>query len=342
MRVDRLAQLLENKYKLSLGGSTAQEEQLVRKTIDSLVNWYSKTEPIIMRLALDKNLISGTADTPEEKSIKAGHKFCLKLHSLIEDLDNMKQKTPLAQVGQQLMRITDLIGANVSFIDAKGKFPSVNDLIFATFRSGTKFERDKIRDTQYQKASKVLERIYSLSITMLKEIKKLTSDPSIAIPERFEGARKPLSVYDIIKFIRLHGEKYGISSREDWGVVMENDPQLRKEMTTVINALNSGHTPKDPTNVMAQIAPILERYRMKQQTNVPAVEMGLDEKQEQTRLQEIKNRNDERFQALKKLDPDPKFMAEQKEREIEEDRERLLSKKYESLNFDQWMKKGQL
>lgn len=338
---------MEMKYKISLA-DLIHDERMLRQDIDSLVSWYIKN-PVLLDLALNKDLLSGKAENPVEKKIKSGHNFIVALNVLINELNNKKKTASVSEIGNLAMKIATLIGDNISYISDKGKFPSVNDLIFSHYLRGTQHDR-KIRDTQYQKASKLLERVNSLCIAILTKVKKLTGDPSIIIPERFEAARAPLSVYDIVDFIRQYGDKYGISSKDDWGLTITNNQPLKEEITTVINALNRGHQPKDSGHVMSQISPILKAYQEKMQTNEFALETGRDTQQEQTRRELIKQKNDKNFEKIKSLDPDPKFMAEQKgledqkmedekkKLEIEQDRERLIQK-YEHV-FEQWVKKG--
>lgn len=338
---------MEIKYKISLA-DLIHDERMLRQDIDSLVSWYVKN-PVLLNLALDKNLLSGKAENPVEKKIKSGHNFIIALDKIINELDKVKKTASVSELGHLATKLATLISDNMSYISDKGKFPSVNDLIFSHYLRDTQHNR-KIRDTQYQKASKLLERIHSLCIAILTKVKKMTGDPSIVIPERFEAARAALSVYDIVDFIRQHGDKYGISSKDDWGLTITNNQPLKEEITTIINALNRGHQPKDPTHVMSQIVPMLKAYQEKMQTNEFALETGKDIQQEQTRRELIKQRNDERFEKIKSLDPDPKFMAEQKgledqkmedekkKLEIEQDRERLIQK-YEHV-FEQWVKKG--
>ena len=80
-------------------------------------------------------------------------------------------------------------------------------------------------------------------------------------PSRFTPQRAPLSNYDVIDFIRQYGDRYGISGVEDWELAFRNDPQLKEQMTTVINALNRGHAPRDGAAVKEEIAQILKQHK---------------------------------------------------------------------------------
>jgi hypothetical protein len=149
----------------------------------------------------------------------------------------------------------------------------VSELIFQLTPIATKHQV-KLRNDLYSKARNGLFRILSLSSTMLDEIKQLevmapekfTHDNFTDVdinqenPIRFTPQRAPLSNYDIIDFIRQYGDDYGISGTEDWELALRNDNELKQEMTTVINALNRGHTPRDNASVKEQIAQILKKH----------------------------------------------------------------------------------
>ena len=49
--------------------------------------------------------------------------------------------------------------------------------------------------------------------------------------------------------------------------MFEHDPVLREEITTVINALNRGHSPQNAIAVKDEIQKILQRHKELQPTN---------------------------------------------------------------------------
>lgn len=346
MRVVRLGTLFEHKYELVAQAiDPAHEEKLLRGYIGSIVKAY-QNNPIVMLFATRDDLFKGRASGPEETKIKEGKKFCDDVHALIEKLYSLKDAGDIKEIAATAKALSDLILENASFVpssvwggDGKAaKFPAINSLIFSYFDSSRAQSR-KERDGQYQKAGKIMETVQSLCVDILKAYATITGDKSFGVPEKFRGARAPLTLVDTVDFIRQYGSNYGIDTKDDWGLAIRDNPELKEKITTVINSLNRGHRPRDGVAVAKEIAPILMAHKMRhQKINQDAIESGSDMLQEQTRREMIKQKNDEIFENLKKYDPDPEFMAQQKqiqddaekrklqreqeEKEITEDRER--------------------
>jgi hypothetical protein len=294
MRIYRLASLFTVKYKFA--NDSANLENSLRKQISVLWNYPNKLFPILKACA-DSG--AGKAKTPHEKKAVAGYKFCKKLIELIELLKNNSNTFSVGEIREVLLRIVNLISENkdLSF-GVEGKpsknapsplvttqFPHVSALIFELMPM-VKRHDVKVRNDMQGKARTGLSRILSLSSSMLEDIKKLEvmspekftheTSPDVDInqetPDRFSPQRAPVSQNDIIDFLRQHGEEYGLSSKDDWNTVFDNDPVLREEITSVINALNRGHNPVDGLAVKTEIQDILQRHKEFQAKNAPLFE----------------------------------------------------------------------
>lgn len=283
MRLTRLAELLVAKHKFA--ASAAESENLLRREINLLWNIPNKSFNILKACA--ESGASKPKDAKENIAV-LGHKFCKQLLSLIDYLKSNMLDIPLVEMREVLLNIANLIDSNKDLkFNAKGKvsedgevapvqFPHVSELIFQITPIRTKHEI-KLRNELQGKARTGLSRILSICSTMLDEISQLevmdptkfkavdSVDPEVnieqVVPERFSPQRAPLSNYDILDFIRQHGDKYGISNTEDWELAFRNDPALKEDITTVINALNRGHSPRNGLSVKDEIAQILQQHK---------------------------------------------------------------------------------
>jgi len=228
--------------------------------------------------------------TPHETKAQEGAKFCQKLLSIINYLQVHRYDISLPMLQKALHEISNLIDSNKTVrISEKGKisekgekqdvqFPHVSELIFQIMPHGTVSDRAR-RDQQYSKAKTGLSRILSLALTMQQNLRQLElaaperfveedSEEDIGeLPGRFAPQRAVLSIYDIISFIREHGDEYGLSSIEDWETVFRDDPQLKEDMTTIINAVNRGHIPLGSADMKMEIARILRNHEQRKKTN---------------------------------------------------------------------------
>lgn len=262
MRLSRLASLYAYKYKIA--SDPAALEASVRGQIAVLWDIPNKTHNILKACA-DSGVSKPT--TPKEVLAMQGYSFCKKLLSIIDYIKIHQKEVPLDTLKQAL---TSIIKAIMDHKEGN-KFPSVNELIYVIYPTPKKHDV-KQRDGQLGKATTGLSRILSTALSMLDDLKEIGGDKSMPMAERFEPARAPLSENDIIDFIRQYGNQYGISSTEDWGTAFRDDPVLKEQITTVINALNRGHSPKDAATVKMQIAEILKKHEERKSSNAPLFE----------------------------------------------------------------------
>lgn len=279
MKILKLAGILTSKYAES---SPDKLEDELRKDINTL--WKYPNELFNILKACAESQPRAPKDAHQMKAL-GGFKFCQELLSMIDYLQSKVDTISLGEIREILVSIVDLVKTNkdVKF-DVSGKisdkgeisgiqFPHVSALIFEMIPATTKHGRT-IRDQQFGKAKTGLSRILSFTLSMLEKISKLeimvpekftytnVTDVDInnKLPERFEPQRAPLSIYDIIDFIRQYGDEWGIPTFEDWGTVLRDDPILKDKMTTIINAINRGHSPKDASSIKLEIAKILKEF----------------------------------------------------------------------------------
>lgn len=284
MRIVRLAELLAAKHKIA--ANALELESSLRRKIPVLWNYPNKLFNILKACA-DAGV--SNAKTPEEKKAYAAYRFCKELLSNIDYLKTNWLNISLPELKDKLTYIVKLVDANKEAkFGPSGKpakesatespvdlqFPHVSELIFAMYPPGTKHDK-KIRGELQAKARTGLSRILSFSLSMLEELHQLEmmepekfvtqkdtdSEEPEELPGRFTPQHGELSPNDILTFIRQHGDEYGIDSTDDWTRVFMNDPALKDEMTSVINALSRGHYPRGSAEVKTQIDEILRRHK---------------------------------------------------------------------------------
>lgn len=288
MNLLKVANYITIKY--GAGADAERLEASIRSSISML--WVLANEKFSI-LAACADASPKKPTSPNETKAVEGAKFCKQLLTLINYLQAHRKDISLVDLQKALSEIVELIDAHKDVkisdkgkISEKGKaeniqFPHVSELIFNIMPHSTVRDR-AIRDQQYPKARTGLSRILSVSLTMLQDLSQLelaapqkfegaTEDVS-AVPGRFSPQRGALSVYDIISFIREHGDEYGLSSLEDWTTVFRDDPKLKEEMTTVINAVNRGHLPLGSADMKMEIARIIKEYEQRKSNNATLFE----------------------------------------------------------------------
>lgn len=284
MQIFKIAELLVLKHAAVSDADTL--EISLRADIHSLWRFPNELFNILSACA---QVDPKNANSSDEKKAVEGFKFCQQLLSMIDYLKSNQKTAPLGEIREVLLHVVTLIKDNIHKHQEDGKavvqFPHVSELIFQMLPAKTVNERKK-RDEQFGKAKTGLSRILSLAATMLSKIEKLELlvpekftykevtqiDRDQKIPDRFSPQRAPLSVYDIIDFIRQHGLDYFLPDREAWQVAITEDQILKEQMTTVINAINRGHGPRDSVGVKAQIQKILKDYAERRINNAPEFE----------------------------------------------------------------------
>lgn len=374
MKLFKLAGYFALKYKIA--SSPEDVEGDVRKGIDMLWQFANKLF-VILSICAEAGVTS--PKNANEKKAVAGHLFCKELLSRINYLKANQNTSELGEIREVVGEILKLVEENKNIkFNSEGKideeadlspvqYQHVSDLIFLL---PTPRKSDKtLRDQQYSKAKTGLGRILSKSIEIMKYLRQLEImvpekfkyknvtdlDINSPLPERFSPQRTMLSEHDIVDFINQYGDDFGISSKDDWEIVFNNNPELRNTMTTVINALNRGHYPKDTSYVKKQIEDILSTYKERRLNNNEIFENpGLEFKNKQLEIAQRRQREKDRLEKSKSHLYDPAFVAKQHESMVRheemmernkdldrEDSEREdLINKYNSLSFSDWLKKG--
>jgi hypothetical protein len=284
MRIVKLAELLEHKYKVA--ASTADLEAMVRKYIDRLYEVVHKQFPILYEI-FDSGA-SKPKDEREEFGIK-GYQF---IHALVDEINKLMEvhntiSMPLLQ--SKLAGIANLIDENLQVKSLSGslgnsQFPHVEEIVrIIRPIGGHKAKQTWVQrsvDNDVKKAREGLKRIKSIVTTMLNDLAKMGM-AKIPHGGRFEAQRQPLSVYDIIKFIRLYGGKFGIEDKEDWNQVFDDDPKFLEDMTSVVYAADRARTAREYENVRNMVLEALRRHREKTEgVNVPYFEAGEEQAKE--------------------------------------------------------------
>jgi hypothetical protein len=245
MKTDRLWQFLAIKYKVAEDASHL--EASLRNKIDALYNVVHKSHSILEWCA---NSDVKKAESDREVQARKGFEFCRKVVNIVDYLKANRNDISFADITDALLALTNVIDENKVVEGSNVQFANVSELIFTGFPTATKYDR-KIRDDQFGKMRTGLSRLMSIALDMVKDLEKLDphepeeTDPIAADPTRFKPQRVPLSVYNIIDFIRQHGSEFGIEDRDDWGLVMENNPELKEKMSHIINMSTRGGIPKN-------------------------------------------------------------------------------------------------
>jgi hypothetical protein len=282
MSIIKLAEKLATKYKFAI--NAVDLEASIRRKIPVLWGYPNKLFPILKACA-DSGITN--AKTLEEKKAYHGYKFCKELLNDIEYLQKNHLNIDVTELKLRLEKIVNTINNNKNIKFTPGgtptekddiaassvQFPHVAELIYALYPLRKKHDK-KLRDESQAKARTGLSRILSFSLSLLEDLSQLElmepekfvnqPDPESeeeTLPNRFDPQRAQLNTYDIIDFIRQHGSEYGISNTDDWATLFMNDPVLKEEMTTVINAINRGHYPRGAEDVRVRINEILSQHK---------------------------------------------------------------------------------
>lgn len=355
MSVIKLGQKFELRYKLAV--TSDHDELLIRQQLSSLYTWLEKYNILIGIAESDMKNIN--KKVPVQVSAFAGYNFIKRLVDNINVLKKDDANLSLDQIKALVQENVKLINENKSSKkDPRGNdvvsFPSVSDaILFKLPLKSTKNSQTE-REVQFQKVSQGLERINSVSITILKMLQELqkkapekfSDSETQEIPERFEGETKIISTPEILRFIRSYGDEYGITSTEEWRVALENDEKLKRELTVVFNALKGGHVPKESQSVKSQLARILSEYRRRQQTNEEALETGMMPVREIDPEEIALQQEAEKKKQILQMKKDQEFAMRQQEQnqkdkdwEIEQDRAHHIRSDSSNLWINQLLKR---
>lgn len=283
MNVIKLSELLQFKYKVAQEQSHLEKslrERLNPKHSGSLFAWLNKFS-ILRACAISD--ASKPKNAYEQMAVK-GYLFCKELVSMVDYLASDYDSISVGEIREVLLNLAKLINDNKG--NSKVQFENVSELISKLFPIKNSHSDSKRNGDLQSKSRTGLAKLYSVIVGMLKDIQKLEFehpekfvhkietdvDINSPLPDRFKPQRGSLSVYDIVDFIRQHGDDYGISSKEDWGMALTDDHELKEQMTTVINALNRGEFPRDSADAKMRIAEIIKHHEDRKSNNAQSFE----------------------------------------------------------------------
>jgi hypothetical protein len=290
MNKNRLAEIYAIKYKVA--ASPADIEIPLRKKLSMLWNYPNKLFNVL-KACSDSDPSKGKE--PHDNKAYAGYKFCKEILGIIDNLKENAGTVSLGEMRDKLLRLVKLIEAqkdqkftpkgnpSVKGEESVVQFPHVSELIYQLVPISKKHDM-KLRNELLAKARTGLSRIHSFSMDLLKDLQELEvmvpekftysgkEDINQDLPDRFSPQRGMLSNNDIVDFIRQYGPTYGINSRDDWEIVFGNNPQLKEEMTSVINALNRGQYAANDVMVRDEISKKLREHQENQLATTPHFE----------------------------------------------------------------------
>jgi len=340
MRIDRLAQLLELKYHLK--SAVAPSIQDVMRGIKSEILTTYKVYIDPKTAAKSYNAIPFFAQQGE-----------VNCQQILEDMTDMVAKIDkLAAQPARLFRAVNEILGSISELDA---------IIKEGRESPERLDRQS-QLNQYRHEVKKLEeslkRVSSMLVKQAKILQKFVPGQelagSVVVPRR-----KPLSKDKLLMFMKTPvAHSFGLD-RMDMMTKLLEDHQLREKLTTVINAVDRGHLPVDGPEISATVADMVKTVERKM-TNTPYFEAGEDAAREfgkpnfvspQLKKERLSEQADEelagkqeeaRLQSLIQ-DRDKKHLQnveEKRQKEIDEDRKRLIRSEGMNKLLDKLLIKG--
>lgn len=295
MSLFRLADLMTAKYNLQ--SQAASIEEIVNGVKRDLINCYnlyvnsSKAKDPVLQMLAD-------AGEPVSKSII----------SYMEDIVSNIDTLSLVQLFNRVNKILEIINA----VKSVPKNP-VRIFIDDNLR-GNKQSEINYRIHMKSKWENIISRLSSILHSQGKILAKFQPKEEGLAGNRVLPQRRDLSKDKLLMFMKtLAAQKYGLDNLDVMTRIL-SFPDLREKVTTLINAIDRNHLPKDGPEVMQETSQIMESFKNRQ-TNQDFFEAGEDEAQKQigTTFEEEK---------------EPK-QASQK-----------LINKYNNLSYEQWIKES--
>jgi enoyl reductase-like protein len=255
MKIHRLAPVFELKYGLkSLAASTKETLNQVKK---DLVNAYTlyvsqrSKEPVLQILANIKEPFS--------------KKLVSSMEEMVANIDNLSASDLFQQVNDMLSHI---------HLMKEDKGSKVRNFIHDSVRV-TKESEKNYREHIKSKFEVIVSRLSSILAKQAKALQTLSGLGNTPLSGgAVEPQRKELSKDKILMFMRTPAaQSYGLDSLEIMARVLSY-PDLKEKITTIINAVDRGHTPIDGPEVKAAAAEIMKVFNERQQTNLPALEQA--------------------------------------------------------------------
>lgn len=255
MSVIKLAEIFEYKYLLKFGaGNVPDIINNIKKDLINAYNLYVNSDkakdPILQILA--------DAGEPFSKSFING------MNQTVANIDVLGQKPELL-----FKQLNKLLGA-ISLVKTDPE-KTVRNFINDNVRVTKESERN-YREHLKSKFEMILYRLSSILSKQVRVLKSILMIDVETVDKAFTPERKNLSKDKLFKFMDLPVSKtYGLDNIDVFSYAL-SFPELRERITTLINALDRGHTPVDGPEVKEEVKSIRDWLKSKDKTNLSDLE----------------------------------------------------------------------
>lgn len=252
MRIYRLAQLLEQKYSFtSEAADPVRQDKILQGAITTLVdNFNLYVDP---KSPHNRTPVLGILLNMGEPFTS---RFVDKVNILVSKLDDEAEPHHMLQAVNELLQM---------MYQMKQQKTEINNFVIDNFRLSRQADKN-YRDRVITKYWATISIIFSVYQKVARSLQILA--PDMPVPGgSVEPQRGEISRDKWIAF--LHGpaaQQYGLVSQDVLGKVLA-DPQLKEKLTTLVNAIDRGHTPLDGPAVFDGVREIMEIYNQKQRNN---------------------------------------------------------------------------
>lgn len=244
-----MAQILDAKY--GLVSLAMEPAEVVARVKSELLNNYKLW--VLGKYRALKILAEG--DEPYAKKLLTAY------NDLIKDID----KYSPVQLFNRVNKVLGIIDEMKK--DPKGYRSSIHDSVVVSRESDRNY-REQLKsgfETNLKNISSVLEKQAKILRAFLPKEEGLLGGS-------VEPQRKELSKDKLLMFMRTPAAQvYGLDTLEVMTQILQY-PELRNKLTTLINAIDRGHTPQDGPEVMSEAQDIKKWLDAQKTTNLPALE----------------------------------------------------------------------
>lgn len=214
-----------------------------------------KVEPVLQMLADNKE------------------KFAVDLVNMMKKLDALADKAEPVVLFQHINKILEYVVKEKA--EARKR---IHDSIKVTKQSEKNYRQHVL-----SKLEMVVSNITSILTKKARVLQAFMPKDALLQGGPTEPVRKELSQEKLLMFMRtLAAQKYGLDNMDVMGRLLQY-PELRSKITTLINAIDRGHMPRDGAEIMEEAADIKKMFDLKAATNEPFFEAEEDEAQQATR-----------------------------------------------------------
>lgn len=329
MEMIRLAKYLEIKYNLTSKGSSNDEIQKVRRNLAKFYDTW-----LIGPKVKDQSILVWSKKGTGEEFNQIDE-----LVKIVHELSGPKEFS-VTLLYKKLKRALGLS----QLLKDKTLGLIKDEIIFTTI--GLKeTDKNKIRaqESKIRTFLRMLDSVYEESKNAIGKYVPIEIKNEIdneALPGGYEDQkRKPLSKDKLLRFINtLTAQTYGFNSLDMLEKLLD-EPGTRDKLTTLINAVDRGHSPKDGPEIM-NLAKSIRKYIDSLETNkdifeneeelppnILSPEEEWSQNMQRSKQEKLFSRQEEEAAQLEKQRLEPlvkKRDEEHWQRQLEADRERLI------------------